>query len=95
MTTRQTRLCAPASAAAGHAGVLVAGAGISGIGDGYRLKTRLAGTTLLILHARDGIGGTWELFRYPGVHFDPAGCLPHEHFALQMTELRKAELRRP
>jgi hypothetical protein len=45
MSTPQTRLCAPASAASGNAGVLLAGAGISGIGGGYRLKTRLPGKT--------------------------------------------------
>ena len=41
MSTPQTRLCAPASAAAGNVGVLLAGAGIPG--SGYRLKTRLPG----------------------------------------------------
>jgi cation diffusion facilitator CzcD-associated flavoprotein CzcO len=53
MTTRQTGLTAPGPAAAGHAGVLVVGAGTSGIDTGYRLKTRLAGTTFLILDARE------------------------------------------
>ena len=67
MSTPKTRLSAPASAAAGHIDILLAGAGISGIGAGYHLKTRLPGTTLLILHARDRIGGTWNLFRYPSV----------------------------
>ncbi len=52
MTIRQTGLSAPDPAAAGHAGVLAAGAGISGIDTGYHLKTRLAGTTFLILDAR-------------------------------------------
>jgi cation diffusion facilitator CzcD-associated flavoprotein CzcO len=53
MTTRQTGLSAPGPAAAGHAGVLVVGAGISGTGTGYRPKTRLAGMTFLILDARE------------------------------------------
>ena len=74
MSTPQTRLSAPASAAAGHIDILLADAGISGIGAGYHLKTRLPGTTLLILHARDRIGGTWDLRRYPGVR--PASDLP-------------------
>jgi hypothetical protein len=52
VTTRPTGLSAPGPAAAGHAGVLVAGAGISGIGTGYRLKTRLAGTTFSIVNGR-------------------------------------------
>ncbi len=43
MSTPQTRLCTPASAAAGQAGVPLVDAGISGIGAGYRLKTGLAG----------------------------------------------------
>jgi hypothetical protein len=43
MSTQQTRLCAPGPAAAGNVGVLLADAGISGIGAGYRLKTRLPG----------------------------------------------------
>jgi hypothetical protein len=70
MSTPQTRLSAPASAAAGQAAVLLTAAGISGIGARYRPKTRLPGTTLLILHAREGIGGTWDLFRYLGVRSD-------------------------
>jgi hypothetical protein len=70
MSTPQTRLSAPASAAAGHIDVLLAGAGISGIGAGYRLKTRLPGPTFLILDAREGIGGTWDLFRYLAVRSD-------------------------
>ncbi len=43
MSTPQARLSTPASAAAGNADVLLAGAGISGIGAGYHLKTRLPG----------------------------------------------------
>ena len=70
MSTPQTRLCTPVSAAAGQAGVLLTGAGISGIGVGYHLTTGLPGTTLLILDAREGIGGTWDLFRYFGVRSD-------------------------
>ena len=50
--------------------VLVVGAGLSGIGAGYRLKTECPGKTFAILEARDAIGGTWDLFRYPGVRSD-------------------------
>lgn len=53
-----------------HVDVLVVGAGISGIGAGYRLQTRLPGKTYTILEARDTIGGTWDLFRYPGIRSD-------------------------
>ena len=70
MSTPQTRLCAPASAAAGNVDVLLAGAAISGIGAGYRLTTGLLGKTFLILDSRAGIGGTWDLFRYLGVRSD-------------------------
>ena len=54
----------------GHADVLIVGAGISGIGAAYRLSRQCAGKSLLILKARDRVGGTWDLFRYPGVRSD-------------------------
>jgi cation diffusion facilitator CzcD-associated flavoprotein CzcO len=53
-----------------HVDVLIIGAGISGIDAAYRLKTRCPAKTLLILEARERIGGTWDLFRYPGVRSD-------------------------
>jgi monooxygenase len=53
-----------------HVDVLVVGAGLSGIGAAYRLQTRTPGKTFAILEARDAIGGTWDLFRYPGVRSD-------------------------
>ena len=53
-----------------HLDVLIVGAGISGIDAAYHLKTRLPGKSWLILEARDRIGGTWDLFRYPGVRSD-------------------------
>jgi cation diffusion facilitator CzcD-associated flavoprotein CzcO len=53
-----------------HVDVLIVGAGISGIGAAYHLKTRLPGKTFAILEARDAIGGTWDLFRYPGIRSD-------------------------
>ncbi len=56
--------------AAEHVDVLVVGAGMSGIGAGYRLQTRSPGKTYAILEAREAIGGTWDLFRYPGVRSD-------------------------
>jgi monooxygenase len=52
------------------ADVLVVGGGISGIGAAYHLKTRLPGRTFAILEAREAIGGTWDLFRYPGIRSD-------------------------
>jgi cation diffusion facilitator CzcD-associated flavoprotein CzcO len=50
--------------------VIVAGAGLSGIGAAYRLKTECSLRTFAVLEARDAIGGTWDLFRYPGVRSD-------------------------
>ncbi|MFD6894171.1 flavin-containing monooxygenase [Rhodococcus sp. NPDC060086] len=53
-----------------HVDVLVVGAGLSGIGAGYRLQTQCPDRTYAILEARDNIGGTWDLFRYPGIRSD-------------------------
>jgi cation diffusion facilitator CzcD-associated flavoprotein CzcO len=53
-----------------HLDVLIVGAGISGIGAAYHLKTRRPGTTFAVLEARDALGGTWDLFRYPGIRSD-------------------------
>jgi cation diffusion facilitator CzcD-associated flavoprotein CzcO len=50
--------------------VLVVGAGISGIGAGYHLQTYCPGKSYAILEARDDLGGTWDLFRYPGIRSD-------------------------
>src|SRR5262249_30163587 len=46
------------------------GAGISGIGAGYHLQTRCPDRSYAILEARDDLGGTWDLFRYPGIRSD-------------------------
>jgi monooxygenase len=53
-----------------HFDVLVVGAGISGICAGYHLQTTCPGRTYAILEARGDIGGTWDLFRYPGIRSD-------------------------
>ncbi len=50
--------------------VLVIGAGLSGVGAAYRLQTECPDRTYAVLEARDGVGGTWDLFRYPGVRSD-------------------------
>lgn len=50
--------------------VLIVGAGLSGIGAAWHLQQRCPGKTYAILEARDAIGGTWDLFRYPGVRSD-------------------------
>jgi len=53
-----------------HFDVLIIGAGLSGIGAAWRLQRQRPGDTFAILEARDAIGGTWDLFRYPGVRSD-------------------------
>src|SRR6056297_2198526 len=53
-----------------HVDVLVIGAGISGIGAGYHLQANCPDRTYLILEGRADIGGTWDLFRYPGIRSD-------------------------
>jgi cation diffusion facilitator CzcD-associated flavoprotein CzcO len=53
-----------------HLDVLVVGAGLSGIGAAVHLQTARPGATYAVLEARDAIGGTWDLFRYPGVRSD-------------------------
>jgi len=53
-----------------HFDVVIIGAGLSGIGAGYRLQTRCPGKSYVILEARADIGGTWDLFRYPGIRSD-------------------------
>ena len=53
-----------------HFDVLVVGAGISGIDAAYHLQTMCPDRSFVILEGRDHIGGTWDLFRYPGVRSD-------------------------
>src|SRR5437763_9817402 len=53
-----------------HVDVLVVGAGLSGIAAGAHLEQSCPGKTYAILEAREGIGGTWDLFRYPGIRSD-------------------------
>ena len=50
--------------------VLIIGAGISGIGAAYHLQRERPGTTYTILEARADLGGTWDLFKYPGIRSD-------------------------
>jgi monooxygenase len=53
-----------------HLDVVIVGAGISGIGAGRYLRTELPGRSFAILEARAASGGTWDLFRYPGIRSD-------------------------
>jgi cation diffusion facilitator CzcD-associated flavoprotein CzcO len=53
-----------------HVDVLIVGGGLSGIGAGCHLKMNTPGKSFAILEARADIGGTWDLFRYPGIRSD-------------------------
>jgi len=53
-----------------HLDVLVVGAGLSGIGAAVHLKQRCPNKTFAILEGRESSGGTWDLFRYPGIRSD-------------------------
>ena len=53
-----------------HFDVLIVGAGLSGIGAAAHLKMECAGKSFAILEGRSAMGGTWDLFRYPGIRSD-------------------------
>ena len=53
-----------------HLDVLVVGAGLSGVGAAVHLQTQCPDVSFAILESRDAIGGTWDLFRYPGIRSD-------------------------
>jgi len=79
-----------------HLDVLVVGAGISGITAAYRLQTECPQKRFWVLEAREAIGGTWDLFRYPGVRSDsdmytfgfPFAPWTGEHTMAQGEEIR-------
>jgi len=50
--------------------VIIVGAGLSGVGAACHLQQQCPGTRFAILEARDAMGGTWDLFRYPGIRSD-------------------------
>jgi monooxygenase len=53
-----------------HVDVIIVGAGLSGVGGACHLKTYCPGKSFVILEGRERMGGTWDLFRYPGVRSD-------------------------
>jgi cation diffusion facilitator CzcD-associated flavoprotein CzcO len=55
---------------ADHVDVLIVGAGLSGIGAAHHLQQECPGKSYAILEGRDRLGGTWDLFRYPGIRSD-------------------------
>src|ERR1700712_5649250 len=71
VTPRQADHAQPGSGpGSGVVDVLIVGAGISGLGAAYRILQRNPWLTYAILERRERIGGTWDLFRYPGVRSD-------------------------
>ena len=53
-----------------HLDVVIVGAGISGISAAWHLQDRCPGKSYAILERRDNLGGTWDLFKYPGIRSD-------------------------
>ena len=70
MTVTPETASTPAEADGGSYDVVIIGAGISGIGAAYRISEADRSTRYVILERRDRVGGTWDLFRYPGVRSD-------------------------
>lgn len=68
--TREANGFAPSTSELNNYDVVIVGAGISGINAAYRIQTELQGYNYTILEARDRMGGTWDLFKYPGVRSD-------------------------
>lgn len=76
--------------------VVIIGAGLSGIGAAWRLQEARPRDRYVIFEARDAIGGTWDLFRYPGIRSDsdmftlgyPFRPWPHEHGIGNGDEIR-------
>nr|WP_245617680.1 NAD(P)/FAD-dependent oxidoreductase [Nitriliruptor alkaliphilus] len=69
-SARPTERSGGSTVAHQHVDVLIIGAGLSGIGAACHLQRELPGRTYRILEARDAVGGTWDLFRYPGIRSD-------------------------
>ncbi|MBJ7353540.1 MAG: NAD(P)/FAD-dependent oxidoreductase [Thermoleophilaceae bacterium] len=60
----------PATPDVNHVDVLIVGAGLSGIGAARHLQMELPNKSFLIVEMRESLGGTWDIFRYPGVRSD-------------------------
>ncbi|HEY1855078.1 MAG TPA: NAD(P)/FAD-dependent oxidoreductase [Solirubrobacterales bacterium] len=64
------RLASTAATETEHLDVLIVGAGLSGIGAAHHLQSQRPSDSWAIVEAREAIGGTWDLFRYPGIRSD-------------------------
>ncbi len=63
----QNQISTAASSRTEHFDVVIAGAGISGVGAAYHLATQCPGTSFVALETQAGFGGTWRTHRYPGI----------------------------
>jgi monooxygenase len=70
LTGNNPAVTSTAPIAIDHLDVLIVGAGVSGIGAAYHLQATHPAKRYAILEARDDLGGTWDLFRYPGIRSD-------------------------
>ncbi len=70
MSTAVEPTASGAGTATEHVDVLVIGAGLSGVGAAAQLRTRHPARSIAVLESRDAMGGTWDLFRYPGIRSD-------------------------
>ena len=66
----QTQIRAAEPVTTEHFDVLIAGAGISGVGAAYHLQTQMPGTSFVALETQETFGGTWWTHRYPGIRSD-------------------------
>jgi cation diffusion facilitator CzcD-associated flavoprotein CzcO len=66
----QTQIRAAEPLTTEHFDVLIAGAGISGVGAAYHLRTQMPGTSFVALETQETFGGTWWTHRYPGIRSD-------------------------
>lgn len=70
MTTPATDPAAASPAATEHVDILIVGAGLSGVGAAAQMRARHPRRSVAVLESRDAMGGTWDLFRYPGIRSD-------------------------
>jgi cation diffusion facilitator CzcD-associated flavoprotein CzcO len=68
--TETARHAQAAQSTAEHFGVLIVGAGISGVGAAYHLTKQCPGTSFVVLEAQQSFGGTWLTHKYPGIRSD-------------------------
>ncbi len=68
--TDTATLAPPAATTTEHFDVLIVGAGISGVGGAYHLKTQCPDKSFVVLEGLENFGGTWWMHRYPGIRSD-------------------------